>query len=431
MASEPEAHEAVPAERDKTKEGGTDLDRLLDRPFGGVSLLEGDTPIERLENAEHLVKWMQRRVDADPKERERFISRIKDDRGNLKDYPKVDWWTAMGFALNLVPRLEGDVEEDPNMPGLFRATVAVWHTEQGVVVTRAQGFCSRDELTPRGNKRWRDEYAVRAMAQTRAIGRAYRGPLGGLAAMAGLQTTPAEEMTGVFGGKRPQEAAQEPRGEPAAGDAGDHPFTVGDDVEGVVVSISDEAKWKKVAGGRMLKWVGLEGPNGGKVMCATESNPNSDTKKYRFAVGDKVSAKVLKTGFFSDGAFKATIGEVRPVGAVAAAEAPSAPEAEPEPPAKAAAPNVAATLRMLTAKAEAKAALVRALQPEAVEQIAVAKGITCALANCRDERKLAAFCDSAEAWLADNTPPETAEERDERVEGELDDANDDDPDIPF
>ncbi|MBM4043892.1 MAG: hypothetical protein FJ279_02150 [Planctomycetes bacterium] len=194
-----------------------DLEALLRAPVGaGVQLFGTNDPLEALDRAEALVARMQKIVE---KARNRYIARIPDDKGNVHDYPKVDWWTSMGFALNLIPRMAGEVQTVRE--GDFKAIVEIWHVEKQILITRGEGFCSMSEKFKSGRLRWADEYAARAMAQTRAIGRAFRGPLGGLAALAGLEATPAEEMTGVHGRQKPQEAAQQPRG--GSGDAAREP----------------------------------------------------------------------------------------------------------------------------------------------------------------------------------------------------------------
>ena len=73
----------------------------------------------------------------------------------------------------------------------YRAYLAIYEVRHGgQTVTRASAICARSE------EKWanRDEYAVRSMAATRAVGKAYRIGLAGLAVMAGLEPTPAEEV---------------------------------------------------------------------------------------------------------------------------------------------------------------------------------------------------------------------------------------------
>lgn len=105
-----------------------------------------------------------------------------------KKYPKVEWWTTVGFSLGLVPREASSKKLDRDGETAYESTVEVWRGEQ--LVTRATAICSSTE------KRWghADEYAIKSMATTRATGKAYRIPLSFLAVMSGLEATPADEI---------------------------------------------------------------------------------------------------------------------------------------------------------------------------------------------------------------------------------------------
>lgn len=62
----------------------------------------------------------------------------------------------------------------------------------GEIISSAEAMCTRAE------KRWltADEYAIRSMAQTRASAKALRQAFGWVAELAGMRSTPAEEMDG-------------------------------------------------------------------------------------------------------------------------------------------------------------------------------------------------------------------------------------------
>jgi hypothetical protein len=60
----------------------------------------------------------------------------------------------------------------------------------GRVVGAGSAECLESEKTWKG----RDDYARKSMAQTRAIGKAYRNTFGFIAKAAGFEATPAEEM---------------------------------------------------------------------------------------------------------------------------------------------------------------------------------------------------------------------------------------------
>ena len=63
-------------------------------------------------------------------------------------------------------------------------------TLDGRIVGAAESMCTRAEST------WarRDEYALRGMAQTRAVSRALRAPLGQIVVLAGYEPASAEEI---------------------------------------------------------------------------------------------------------------------------------------------------------------------------------------------------------------------------------------------
>jgi hypothetical protein len=70
------------------------------------------------------------------------------------------------------------------------ATCEVRNITTGQLVATGIALCSNAEKT----KRYFDEYAILSMAQTRAIGKAYRNLLAWLMKAAGFEATPAEEM---------------------------------------------------------------------------------------------------------------------------------------------------------------------------------------------------------------------------------------------
>jgi hypothetical protein len=84
-------------------------------------------------------------------------------------------------------------------------------TLDGHVVGAAESMCSRDEQT------WkrRDEYALRSMAQTRAISRALRAPLGQIVVLAGYEPAAAKEIPAesTASRERPDEVQVEPSSE--------------------------------------------------------------------------------------------------------------------------------------------------------------------------------------------------------------------------
>ena len=106
-------------------------------------------------------------------------------------YVQVEGWQAIANTFGCVASAR-NVER---VEGGFRATGQVVRVSDGKVLSEAEGFVGDDEST------WqkRPVFARRAMAQTRAISRACRSAFAFVVTLmdAGLETTPAEEMTHV------------------------------------------------------------------------------------------------------------------------------------------------------------------------------------------------------------------------------------------
>ena len=118
-----------------------------------------------------------------------------------KNYLLVDAWTCLGSLVGVFPRT---VWSRPVENGWEARVEAV--TKDGQVVGAAEAECLRSET------RWTnaDDYAVRSMAQTRAMGKALRMPLGFIAVLAGFEATPAEEMPAADDSRADARAAEEP-----------------------------------------------------------------------------------------------------------------------------------------------------------------------------------------------------------------------------
>jgi hypothetical protein len=116
-----------------------------------------------------------------------------------RPYLKVEAWTTCGAMMGLFPKVEYSrpgtftyIDPKTNEPVQYsgwEAGVVVVNT-QGVELGRAEAQCTRGE----SNWKNRDDFALRSMAQTRAMGKALRMPLGWIAVLAGYEATPAEEM---------------------------------------------------------------------------------------------------------------------------------------------------------------------------------------------------------------------------------------------
>lgn len=131
-----------------------------------------------------------------------------------RKHVRVEGWTSIAAAYGCVASIKS-VEHIPSTPGMsggIRAIAELKRANDGHVISTAEGFVGEDEPTWYGGPttRWnkfkradeeitlpkRADYAIRAMAQTRAVSRVCRGPFSHVVVLmdAGLDTTPAEEI---------------------------------------------------------------------------------------------------------------------------------------------------------------------------------------------------------------------------------------------
>ena len=123
-----------------------------------------------------------------------------------KNYVMVEGWQFAGGMLGLVPRV---VEVKQMAKGEWFAQVNIIDKRTGCVISSGFALCSKAEDKKKGF----DEYAILSMAQTRAIGKAYRNLIGWVMKLAGYEGTPAEEMKGKV-----DEATTTPAGKILAGE---------------------------------------------------------------------------------------------------------------------------------------------------------------------------------------------------------------------
>lgn len=113
-----------------------------------------------------------------------------------KDYVMVEGWQFAGGMMGLFPRVIKVEKLDDNK---WMAQVEIVNQKNDKVISSGFAICSKEEM----KKKTFDEYAILSMAQTRAIGKAYRNLIGWVMKMAGYEATPMEEMG--KGGKAPEE----------------------------------------------------------------------------------------------------------------------------------------------------------------------------------------------------------------------------------
>ena len=128
---------------------------------------------------------------------------ITNKKGQTNEYVTAEGWEVLGTMLGCTPYVEEvveipsaqvvdvEAEEVVEIPSAhkakfcYKATVSI---RQGdVVLSRAFAIAER-------NERQKDRPSVYSMAQTRALGKAYRMALSWIIKMAGYEPTPAEEM---------------------------------------------------------------------------------------------------------------------------------------------------------------------------------------------------------------------------------------------
>lgn len=123
-----------------------------------------------------------------------------------KQFVNVEGWQFAGASLGLMPIITDTKDLSNETTIKYMATCEVRNINTGLVVATGIALCSNAEKT----KRYFDEYAILSMAQTRAIGKAYRNLLAWLMKAAGFEATPAEEMDfAVEEPKKPSKPVQE------------------------------------------------------------------------------------------------------------------------------------------------------------------------------------------------------------------------------
>lgn len=116
-----------------------------------------------------------------------------------RKHVNVEGWTLLGSMLGVFPIVEWTRPTDDG----WEARV-VARTRNGDEIGAAEAMCSRKERSWKS----RDDYAIRSMAQTRAVSKALRHPLGFVMTLAGYDPTPEAEMPG-------EEASGAPSAQPS------------------------------------------------------------------------------------------------------------------------------------------------------------------------------------------------------------------------
>lgn len=113
-----------------------------------------------------------------------------------KNYVHVEAWQFAGAAMGVIAIVRSTERVITNNTAEinYRAEVELRRIENDQLVGSGIAFCSNKEYS----KKQFDEYAIASMAQTRATSKAYRIAFGWLMKLASFETTPHEEMDGIY-----------------------------------------------------------------------------------------------------------------------------------------------------------------------------------------------------------------------------------------
>ena len=120
------------------------------------------------------------------------------------EYVTVEGWEILGTFLGIVPvtTIIEDIQNDKGRVIGYKARATLYQNPiiendeivGGTLIARAEAQADRSGFQ-------KDLFAIASMAQTRALGKAYRMGLSWIMKMAGFEGTPAEEMPKFKGGK--------------------------------------------------------------------------------------------------------------------------------------------------------------------------------------------------------------------------------------
>jgi hypothetical protein len=127
-----------------------------------------------------------------------------------KEFVNVEGWQYAGSRLGIVPIVEHVINVSTDQELKYQAKVTLFDMRSQHTVGAGFAICSNKE----SGKKFYQEFAIASMAQTRAIGKAYRNILAWIIRAAGYEPTPAEEME--YTGNVPTPAAASAVAEPAA-----------------------------------------------------------------------------------------------------------------------------------------------------------------------------------------------------------------------
>lgn len=107
-----------------------------------------------------------------------------------KEFVNVEGWQYAGSRLGIVPIVEHVINVSTDQEIKYQAKVTLFDMRSQHTVGAGFAICSNKE----SGKKFYQEFAIASMAQTRAIGKAYRNILAWIIRAAGYEPTPAEEV---------------------------------------------------------------------------------------------------------------------------------------------------------------------------------------------------------------------------------------------
>lgn len=107
-----------------------------------------------------------------------------------KEYVNIEGWQYAGSRLGLAPIVKKVINISTEGELKYSASVIIKDLKTKEIVGSGFAICSNKEQ----GKKFYQEFAISSMAQTRAIGKAYRNLLAWTIRAAGYEATPAEEM---------------------------------------------------------------------------------------------------------------------------------------------------------------------------------------------------------------------------------------------
>lgn len=113
-----------------------------------------------------------------------------------KKHVMAEGWSTMGVMLGVFPRVEWTRKMDTDPSEAAWESRVILSNTAGEVLGAGEAMASNKERNARGNMPvWAtNEYSIRSMAQTRALGKAFRLSFSWLMTTAGYEATPMEEM---------------------------------------------------------------------------------------------------------------------------------------------------------------------------------------------------------------------------------------------